>query len=183
MGRTVARESPDAGPSVEWWHVEGAGPADPLAALGIEAGRSVAVAGAADRHVALAVAAAVAPAPTYVVDRDGTVLDEVEAWAIERGIEGVETTSGDPRELSSLLPGRVDRVLVAGWFGAVEAPTAFADQVVRSLRPGGRLVVVAEGTVPAGTRAAVRPAGLVVDREVDLPAEHVGVVLRRPHDR
>jgi SAM-dependent methyltransferase len=187
----------------DWWRELWPEPVAVLAELGLEAGESVADACCGDGHFAIPAAELVEPAPVYAVDVDGTLLDEIEARAVERGVENVVTVSGDVRELSSLLPERVDVVLLANTFHGVEAPTAFAEQVFRSLQPGGRFLIVnwrdlprEETTVlgeprgpppalrmtPEETRSAVAPAGFEVVREVDLPPYHYGLVFRRAHD-
>lgn len=191
-------------PDRDWWRELWPDPASVLRRLGLEAGTSVADVGCGRGHFTLPAAEIVAPATVYAVDVDGTCLDEIEAHTIERGIENVTTVSGDARSLSELLPEPVDVVFVANVVHGVEAPTAFAEQVSRTLRPGGRFVVVnwrdlprEETTVlgerrgpppqrrmrPGETRSAVAPAGFEAAREVDLPPYHYGVVFRRSHDR
>ena len=204
VGRIVERFRNTRQPDRDWWRELWPDPAATLRELGVEAGVDLADVGCGDGHCAIPAAGIVAPATVYVVDVDGTMLDEIEARAVERGIENLVTVSGDARELTSILPEQVDVVLVANTFHGVAAPTAFAEQVYRSLRPGGRFVVVnwrdappGETTVageprgppadlrttPAETRSVVAPAGFEVDREVDLPPHHYGLVFRRAHDR
>lgn len=191
-------------PDREWWRELWPDPEAVLGGLGLDAGDSLADAGCGYGHFTIPAAELVAPAPVYAVDVDGTMLDEIEAHALEREVENVVTVSGDARELSALLPERVDVVLIANTFHGVEAPTAFAEQAFRSLRPGGRFAVVnwrdvprEETTVlgaprgpppelrktPDETRSVVAPAGFEVAREVDLPPYHYGLVFRRSHDR
>lgn len=166
--------------------------------LDLEAGTSLADVGCGEGFFTLPAAERVAPASVYAVDPDGTSLDEIDAWAAERGLENVTTFSGRPESFGSLLPERVDVVLVAGTFHAVSAPTAFAEQVSRTLLPGGRFVVVewrycppdevAGGPprqrrmTPPETRSAVSPAGFTAVRDVDLPPAHYALVLKRSHD-
>ena len=188
----------------ESWHELWPEPGETLRELGVESGTVLADVGCGDGHFTIPAAALVTPATVYAVDEDGTLLDEIEALAIDRGVENVVTVSGDARELSSVLPERVDVVLIASTFHDVEAPTAFAEQAFRSLRPGGQFVVVnwrdrppEETTVqgaprgpppelrmtPAETRSVVAPAGFEAVREVDLPPHHYGLIFRRSHDR
>lgn len=191
-------------PDQDWWRELWPDPAGVLAGLGIESGDRVADVCSGDGHFTIPAAVLVAPATVYAIDADGTLLDETDARAVEAGVENVVTVSGDARELASLLPERVDVVLLANTFHGIGAPTAFAEQAFRSLRPGGRFVVVnwrdrpADETPVLGeprgppaalrmspdeTRSVVSPAGFAADREVDLPPHHYGLVFRRSHDR
>lgn len=204
VGGRVDRFPDTRQPDPAWWRELWPEPASVVRDLGVEAGDSLADVGCGDGHFTLPAAELVAPAPVYAIDVDGTLLDEIEAGALERGVENVVTVSGDARSLSSLLPERVDVVLIANTFHGVEAPTAFAEHAFRSLRPGGRFVVVnwhddppSETTVlgeprgprselrmtPRETRSVVEPAGFDVVAEVDLPPYHYGLVFGRSHDR
>lgn len=204
LARAVDRFENTRQPDRDWWRELWPDPESVLRQLGVEAGVTLADVGCGDGHFTLPAAELVAPAPVYAIDVDGTMLDEIEARAVERGVENVVTVSGDARELSSLLPERVDVVLVANTFHGVEAPTAFAEQVSRSLEPGGRFVVVNWRDLPPGettvlgeprgppaatrqtpeeTRSVVAPADFEVVRDVDLPPYHYGLVFGRSHDR
>ena len=203
MGAPVDRFQNTRQPDRDWWCELWPDPAAVLRKLGLEAGDSLADVGCGDGYFTIPAAELVAPATVYAIDADGTMLDEIDARAIERGVENVVTVSGDARELASLLPERVDVVLIANTFHGVEAPTAFAEQVFRSLRPGGRFAIVnwhdrpAEETTVLGeprgppsalrmtpdeTRSVVAPAGFEAADEVDLPPYHYGLVFRRSHD-
>lgn len=199
MDRFRNTRQPDRG----WWRELWDEPGEALDEIGLDAGTSLADVGCGSGLFTLPAAERVAPATVYAIDVDGTCLDEIDAWAIERGLDNVTTVSGDARALASLLPEPVDAVLVASTFHGVEAPTAFAEQVTRSLRPGGRFVVVnwrdrppEETTVlgqprgpprpqrmtPAETRSVVGPAGFTAVREFDLPPYHYALVFKRSHD-
>ena len=204
VGWAVDRFQNTRQPDPDWWRELWSDPAGTLGTLGVDAGTDLADVGCGDGHFAIPAAELVEPGTVYAVDVDGTMLDEIEARAVERGIENLRTVSGDARELASLLPEQVDVVLVANTFHGVAAPTAFAEQVYRSLRPGGRFVIVNWRDAPPGdtpvageprgppadlrmttseTCSVVAPAGFEVDREVDLPPYHYGLVFRRGHDR
>lgn len=190
-------------PDGDWWAELWPDPEGVLRKLGLEAGRSVVDVGCGDGHFTLPAAEIVAPATVYAIDVDGICLDEIEAHALERDVENVTTVSGDARSLADLLPEPVDVVLVANTFHGVEAPTAFAEQVWRTVNPGGRFVIVnwrdvppSESTVgaeprgppwdrrlsPAETRSVVRPAGFEAAAEIDLPPHHYALVFAREHD-
>lgn len=172
-------------------------PAAILRELGVGAGTSVVEVGVGAGYFALPAAAIVDPAPVYVILRDGTLLDELCAAALEADLDNLVTISGRAGELSALLPARVDAVLLVDSLGPVETPTAFAEQVARSLEPGGRFIVVerrdeapaaedspssADRLPPERVRSVVAPAGFEVDREVDVRPDHYALVLKRGHD-
>jgi SAM-dependent methyltransferase len=201
--RDVERFPNTRQPDRDWWTELWPDPESVLADLGLHEGDSVADVGCGDGYFTLAAADLVAPGRVFAIDVDGTLLDEIEAAALDRGVENVTTVSGDARSLASLLPEPVDVVLVVNTFHGVEAPTAFAEQVSRSLRPGGRFVVVNWRDVPRGettvpgeprgppsdrrmgrtvTRSVVTPAGFEAVRDVDLPPYHYGLVFKRGHD-
>ena len=105
---------------------------------------------------------------------------------------------GDARDLPDLLPHPVDFIFMANTFHGVPDKTGLAAAMRRSLRPGGRCVIVnwhalpREETVlfgsPRGPRtelrmspeallAAVRPAGLVCKAIRDVGPWHYAAFL------
>lgn len=155
--------------------------------LVLDHGTVLADVGCGTGRFTLSAAERIAPGAVYAIDADGLRLDEIEAMALERGLENVRTISGAPEEFGSLLPVRVDVVLAVGSYAEVEAPTAFAEQVYRSLRPDGRFVVIDRRdrtgrSSPAETRSSVAPADLTAVRELTLTGGWFGLVLKRRHD-
>lgn len=200
VDRFPSANGPDRGPGSE----RGPDPTGFLEELGVSSGTALADVACGGGHVTLAAAEMVAPAPVYAVDADGTLLDELDVRALERGIENVTTISGDPGALSERLPERVDAVLVVDAFSGIESTGRFAEQASRSLRPGGRFIVVNRrdrppeeaaidqelpgppaplGMTPEETRRPVESAGFEIVRNVDLPPDHYGLVFERAHDR
>lgn len=162
-------------------------PAGVLDQLGVGPGAVIADVGCGEGGFTLPAAERAAPGTVYAVDPDGLYLDEIEARAIERGLENVVTISGRVDEFGALLPEPVDLVLVVGGFSAVDAPTAFARAVSRALRPDGRFVVIdcggrSAGSGPGSVRSAVAPADLTSVRELSLPGGRYGLVFKRRHD-
>lgn len=175
------------------WRSAWPAPAEVFEALGLDAGTSLAVVCAGAGHLALPAASHLSPGQVYAVDRDGTVADELEALAMEEGVENLVTVAADANVFAAELPDLVDAVLIADTLGALDAPTAFAEQASRALRPGGRLLVVdrqpasaAGETAPMAPDAArrlVAIAGFEPVREVELSGDRYGLVFERAHDR
>lgn len=175
------------------WQSSWPEPTGVLETLGLSAGTALAIVRAGSGHLAIPAAAHVSPATVYAVDGDGTVADELEALAIERGVENLVTIAAGTNVFAAELPELVDAVLIADALGDLDAPTAFAEQASRALRPGGRLLVVNRRVVseedgssamsPDDTCRLLSIAGFEQVREVDLPPDHYGLVFERAHDR
>ncbi|WP_049983519.1 class I SAM-dependent methyltransferase [Halorubrum sp. BV1] len=188
-------------PDWDWWGRLWPTPADTLRRLGLERGDRTAEIGCGNGYFALPAARIVDPAPVYAVDLDETLLDELAALAAEQGIDAVVPIRGDARELGSHLPEPVDVALLANAFHGIDDRDAFLAAVSDALAPDGRFVVVnwrtlprAETTVggeprgpptdlrigPAETRRVIESAtDFRLDREVDLPPYHYGLVFER----
>lgn len=186
-------------PDWDWWGRLWPTPGATLRRLGVEDARSVAEIGSGNGYFALPAARIAAPKPVYAVDVDESLLAELEHLATRQGIDNVRMVHGDARELD--LPDPVDTALLANAFHGVEDRDTVLEAVHESLRPGGTFVVVnwaarprAETTVdgeprgpstelrltPDETRTAVREAGgFELERRVDLPPYHYGLVFER----
>ena len=134
----------------------------------------------------------------------GVDIDPAKLALARAEIERADTTvldliCADATELATLLPCKVDFVLIANTFHGVPDKTAMARAVASVLNPGGRFAVVnwhplpREKTVvldkprgpkiemrmaPDDVRRLVEPAGFTLERIVDLPPYHYGVVFR-----
>ena len=136
----------------------------------------------------------------YAVDLNAELLDRLEGRLEKREVGDVETIEGDARELPSLLPERVDPVLLANTFHGVNDRTAFATSVRDVLETDGRFVVVNwQGRPPEKTTVleesrgppaelritpdetieAVEPAGFGAVETAELDPYYYGVFFRR----
>jgi len=122
--------------------------------------------------------------------------------ADKQAIGNVELVEGDARALAERLPEPVDVALVANTVHGVDEPERFVRQAAEALEPDGRFVVVncrafpRETTridgeprgppselrlSPNETERTVREAAgaLTLERSVDLPPYHYGLVFER----
>ncbi|MFU8866864.1 class I SAM-dependent methyltransferase [Natronococcus sp.] len=188
-------------PDWDWWGKLWPTPGATLRRLGIDREAPVAEVGSGDGYFALPAARIVAPAPVYAVDLEPDLLAALEDVASMQGIENVHTIRGDARDLDKILPEPVETVLLANAFHGVDDRERLLEAVANSLRPGGSFVVVnwvdrpREETTLAGeprgpptelrvgpdeTREAVLEGGdFAVDRTVELPPYHYGLVFDR----
>jgi ubiquinone/menaquinone biosynthesis C-methylase UbiE len=147
-------------PDWDWWEELWPEPRRTLRRVGLDAGVSVADVGCGNGYFTLPAADIVGTAPVYAIDIDEALLDEVETAAEARGITTIECITGDARQLESLLPDPVDLVLIANTFHGVEDKRGFVESAYRSLRPGGRFVIVNwHDRAPAETVVAGEPRG------------------------
>ena len=188
-------------PDWDWWGKLWPTPGATLRELGVAAGDSVAEVGCGSGYFALPAARIVAPEPVYALDLDEALLSELDALADQQGIENVAPVHGDARDLPSVLPERVDALVVANTLHGVDDRRGFVESAFDAVEPGGRRVVVngrarpRETTTVAGeprgpptalrmapetTEDAVRSvAAFALERRVDLPPYHYGVVFSR----
>lgn len=187
-------------PNWEWWAELWPDPERVLSELGVGSNCSLVDIGSGNGYFALAGAALVDPAPVYAVDVDAALLDELERMAGETGRSNVIPLTGDARELSSILPERIEIALIANTFHGIENPRRVTAEVARSLTDDGRLLVVnwhdrppAETPVagaprgppeelrlsPAQTREALAEDSFTAGSVVELPPHHYALVCER----
>jgi ubiquinone/menaquinone biosynthesis C-methylase UbiE len=129
-------------PDWDWWGELWSEPKQVLSKLGIETNQSLADIGSGNGYFTLPAAELVDPASVYAVDIDVDLLDELRENATKAGLSNITCLEGDARELSSVLPERVNIILISNTFHGIEEPTVFAEQVYHSLTADGRLIIV-----------------------------------------
>jgi ubiquinone/menaquinone biosynthesis C-methylase UbiE len=137
------------------------------------------------------------------IDIDGKLLDLARLRLAENGITNCDYVAGDAYDLAKLITDPFDFVFLANAFHGVPDRPRLARAVQATLRQGGRFAIVnwhqrprEETTIlgeprgpktelrlsPDQTIAAVEAAGLKLDRLVELPPYHYGVVFERRPD-
>ncbi len=161
----------------QWQH-----PADIVQALNLKAGDSVVDFGAGAGYFAVKLADTVGnDGQVVAVDLRRLSLIFLRIRTVLAGKHNVRTIVGDTDD-PHLPAGAADAVLIANTYHELSAPEKILGQLMRALRPGGRLVIVdrmassgehgGENTDihqadPAAVEAAVRNAGFTMVRRND----------------
>ena len=182
-------------PDRDWWHALWPDPDATVRALGIEPGMRVIDLCCGDGYFTAAIARRIAPGQVVGVDLDPAMLAQAQAAC--RGAGNCIWVVDDARNLGRLVAEPADYVLVANTFHGVPDQTALAHEVAAVLKPGGRFAIVnwhplpreqtrvsgqARGPrtemrmSPEQVRAAVAPAGLELERVIELPPYHYAIL-------
>jgi predicted methyltransferase len=127
------------------------------------------------------------------------MLAQTRAELERSGTSVRDLINADAREVSELLPDKVDYALIANTFHGVPEKTEMAGAVASVLKRGGLFSIInwyplpREDTVvlgkprgpktgirmsPDDVRAVVEPAGFELERIVELPPYHYGAIFR-----
>lgn len=186
-------------PDRDWWQALWPDPDATIAALGIDAGMTVADLCCGDGYFTAAIARRVADGSAtgsvIGVDLDPDLLQQ--AMETCAGADHCTWIRGDAMDLDQLMTTRADCVLIANTFHGVPDPAGLAAAVASILRSGGRFIVVnwhalpREQTpvlglprgpksemrmAPAAVRAIVEPRGFELEAIVELPPYHYGAI-------
>lgn len=159
-----------------WWWALGPGlrrEAGRVAdAAGIRPGMTVADVGAGSGRMAVEIAARVGPSGRVLATEiERGLLLEIGQRAAARGLGNV-TPMMAGQEATGLEPGCCDAIYMRRVFHHLAGAQAIAASLHRSLRPGGRLVVIDFALpghgVPAETvRATLEGAGFIFERRIE----------------
>jgi len=118
--------------------------AEQLTLLGAKDGAKIADVGSADGFYTVRIAKAVAPTGrAFAVDINAAMLDKLRQRASRDNVSNVETILGDASD-TRLPAGEMDAVLIRNAYHEMPEYRAILASVLRSLKPGG-LLVVSEG--------------------------------------
>ena len=182
-------------PDPQWWHALWPDPNATVSRLGIHEGLEVVDLCCGDGYFTAAIAKQVGPGHVIGVDLDPTLLEQAKIECREQA--NCTWINGDASDLSRLINGKVDYVLIANTFHGIPNPTALSREVAAILNPGGQLAIVnwypraREETVvmgqprgprtemrmsPMAVQAVVEPAGFEQTCVVELAPYHYGAI-------
>jgi ubiquinone/menaquinone biosynthesis C-methylase UbiE len=140
----------------------------------------------------------------YAIDIDPVMLDRARARVAEARADNCEFVVADAVAVDAVVPEPVDYVFLANTFHGVPDQLGLARSVTALLKPKGLFGIInwhrrpREETVvleqPRGPRtemrieandvaAIVKPAGLSLNRTIELPPHHYGAVLFKRGER
>jgi len=194
VGFFPATTMPDAG----WWQALWPDPVKVLVEMGVQSGTAV---------VGLCCGDGLFTAPlariadtVYAIDIDPAMLDRARALVAAAGAINCHFVLADAMALDAVVPEPVDYVFLANTLHGVPDRLGLARAVVAILKPKGQFGVVnwhhrpREETVvlgqPRGPRTEMRmeardvalivkPAGLSLNRTVEFPPYHYGVIFAK----
>jgi SAM-dependent methyltransferase len=185
-------------PNADWWQALWPDPARVLVEMGVRPGMVVIDLCCGDGLFTVPLTSITTR--VYAIDIDPVMLDRARVLVAAAGATNCRFVMADAMTVNAVVPDPVDYVFLANTFHGVTDQLGLARAVTATLKPQGQFGIVnwhrlprEETTVfrqPRGPKtemrmeaeevaAVLRPAGLVVNRTVELPPYHYGIVLRR----
>ena len=185
-------------PDGDWWQALWPNPAKVLTEMGVAPGMIVVDLCCGDGLFTVPLAHI--GKRVYAIDIDPAMLDRALTRVAASGAANCEFVVADAMTIDRVVPEPVDYVFLANTFHGVSDQVGLAQSVAATLRPGGLFGIVnwhrrpREETVvlgkPRGPKTEMRmepddvativePAGLFLNRMVDLPPFHYGAVFQR----
>jgi ubiquinone/menaquinone biosynthesis C-methylase UbiE len=185
-------------PDAEWWHALWPEPGKVLAEMGVQRGMTAIDLCCGDGLFTAPLARVTSQ--IYAIDIDPAMLDQARVRVAASGMTNCEFIVADAMMLNAVVSEPVDYVLLANTFHGVPDQLGLARVVAAKLKPQGQFGIVnwhrrsREETVvlgqPRGPKtemrmeaddvtAIVKSAGLLLNRSIELPPYHYGVVLER----
>lgn len=185
-------------PDADWWQELWPDPAKVLAEMGVEPGM-VAVDLCCGDGLFTVPMARIAMR-VYAIDIDRAMLDRARAHLAAAGAANCEFFVADAMTVDAVVPEPVDYVFLANTFHGVPDQLGLARAVAATLKSKAQFGIVNWHRQPRGetvvrgkprgpktemrmepddVAAIVEPASLVLNRMVDLPPYHYGVVFQR----
>lgn len=185
-------------PDADWWQALWPDPATVLVEMGIRPGMVVVDLCCGDGLFTAPLTSIAAR--VYAIDIDRAMLDRARLLVAAARATNCRFVVADAMTIDAVVPEPIDYLFLANTFHGVTDQLGLARAVAAILKPHGQFGIVnwhrrpREETVVLGqsrgpktamrieaneVAAIVKPAGLLVNRTIDLPPFHYGVVLRR----
>jgi len=185
-------------PDADWWQALWPNPAKVLAEMSVAPGM-VAVDLCCGDGLFTVPLASIAER-VYAIDIDPAMLDRARARVAAAGVANCELVVADAMTVDAVVPEPVDYVFLANTFHGVPDQLGLARAVAAMLKPKGLFGIINWHRRPRGETAVlgqprgpktemrmdpndvaaiIKPAGLFLNRVVDLPPYHYGVVFRK----
>ena len=185
-------------PDADWWQALWPDPAKVLAEMGVELG-GVAIDLCCGDGLFTVPLARIAKR-VYAIDIDPVMLDRARALVAEARAENCEFVVADAMAIDAAVREPVDYVFLANTFHGVPDQLGLARAVAVLLKPKGLFGIINWHRWPRGetvvlgqprgpktemrieandVTAIVQPAGLLLNRTVELPPYHYGVVFHK----
>jgi len=185
-------------PDADWWQELWPDPTEILTEMGVEPGMVVVDLCCGDGLFTVALARIAKR--VYAIDIDPALLDQAQALLAAAGAGNCEFVVADAMTVDAVVPEPTDYVFLANTFHGVPDQLGLARAVAATLKPKGQFGIVnwhrcpREETVvfghprgpktelrmePNDVAAIVEPAGLVLNRTVELPPFHYGAVFQK----
>jgi ubiquinone/menaquinone biosynthesis C-methylase UbiE len=185
-------------PDADWWQALWPDPAKVLAEMGVEPGMVTVDLCCGDGLFTVPLASIAKR--VYAIDIDPAMLDRARARVAMAGVANCELVVADATTVDAVVPEPVDYVFLANTFHGVPDQLGLARAVAAMLKPKGQFGIVNWHRRPRGetvvlekprgpktemrmepnhVAAIIKPAGLFLNRMVDLPPYHYGVVFKK----
>jgi len=184
-------------PDADWWQSLWPDPAKVLAEMGVEPGMVVIDLCCGDGLFTVPLVRIAKR--VYAIDIDPAILDRARARVAETGAANCEFLVANAMAVDTVVPEPVDYVFLANTFHGVRDQRGLARVVAARLKPSGQFGIInwhrrprketvvlgqprgptTEMRIEAGEVTAIlEPAGLLLNRTVELPPYHYGVVFK-----
>ena len=184
-------------PDPDWWEALWPEPERTVAELGVAPGMRIIDLCCGDGLFTLPMARLAAE--VVAIDLDREMLRRTRTRLDAAGVRNCRVVEGDAYDIAELVGETADMVVMANTFHGVPDKTRLCQAVASALKPDGQFVVVnwhrrprEETTVlgeprgpktemrmdPKDVAAIARPAGLSLERTIELPPYHYAAVLR-----
>jgi SAM-dependent methyltransferase len=168
-------------------------PEKAIAQLNLKPGMMIGDVGAGTGYYSIRMAKLVGPAGSvYANDIQPGMLDKLNAKATEAHVNNIVTVLGSESD-PKLPPAKLDLVVMVDVYHELSRPQRMLDGIRRSLKPGGRLVLLEyrkeDPSIPIRpehkmsvdeVKAEVQPEGFAFEKVIDsLPWQHI-IFFRKP---